>query len=200
MSATTTNEAGATEVQQPETSFSIEKLRLSTGYTSAGETKRLVTTVPVRKPDRQWFVRVNASEEYRMDTYMLELKEERETYLVAPDLWPELLGEVVAKTIFTGINRQGTTFVWPIRLPGEDGRRDTWNESALQAAELAMASWVRVASNMSAGGYDVHQAVGDIPEPVWPEKTFEELLHVAFRHMYIDSLDHPVIRQLQGAV
>jgi len=199
MSATTQNETEITEVQQPETSFSIEKLRLSAGFIGAGETKKLVTTVPVRKPDRQWFIRVHPSEEYRMDTYMLELKEEREAYLVAPDLWPELIGEIVPKTILTGMNRQGVTFLWPIRLPGVDGRRDAWNESALQAAELAMDTWVRVASNMALGGYDVHQAVGDISDPVWQEKTFEELVQVAFKHMYIDALDHPVIRQLQGA-
>mgnify|MGYP006971713840 CR=1 FL=1 len=192
--------AEVSEEQQPETLIRIEEQRLSAEYLNAGETKRVITTIPVKKADRQWFIRVHPDPAYRMDTYMLELREEREAYLVAPDLWPELLGEIVPKTILTGINRQGVVFLWPIRLPGADGRRDAWNESALQAAELAMDTWVRVSSNMALGGYDVHQAVGDIPEPKWPEKTFEELVQVAFRHLYIDTLDHPVIRQLQGAV
>jgi hypothetical protein len=91
-------------------------------------------------------------------------------------------------------------FLWPVRLPGEDGRRDAWNESALRAVELAMTSWVRVVANMSLGGYEVFQATGNIPEPVWPERSLEELVHTAFRHMYISDMDHPVIRQLRGAV
>ena len=200
MSATTLHQAEVTEDQQPETRIRIEEQRLSGDYIGAGATQKLVTTVPVRKPDRQWFIRTSSDPAYRLDTYTLELKEERETYLVTPSLWPELLGEIVPKTIFTGINCRGVVFLWPVRLPGEDGRRDAWNESALQAAELAMGNWVRVVSNMSLGGYDIYQAVGDIPEPVWPEKSFEELVQVAFKHLYIDTLDHPVIRQLQGAV
>lgn len=53
---------------------------------------------------------------------VLELKDEREMYLVNPDLWSQVSGELVPVVLITAINRQGVVFVWPVRLPGADGR------------------------------------------------------------------------------
>ena len=52
---------------------------------------------------------------------------------------------------------------------------------------------------MKAGAYDVAIATAPLPEPEWPEETFEQLFRLAFRDRVIDSIDHPVIRQLKGA-
>ena len=41
-------------------------------------------------------------------------------------------------------------------------------------------------------------AQGDFGDPQWAEHTFEELLDLAFKDTYIDSLDHPAIRDLMG--
>ena len=70
----------------------------------------------------------------------------------------------------------------------------------LAAAEYAEAKWVRMQANMQLGRYDV--ATSDkIPDPVWPTITFREILEKAFgKDHLIDSLEHPVIRQLQGDV
>ncbi len=65
---------------------------------------------------------------------------------------------------------------------------------------MAKEHWVRVQSNMSLGAYDIFQAGGNIPGPEWPEVTMEEILQIAFRGRYIDSLDHPAIRRLRGEV
>ena len=65
---------------------------------------------------------------------MLELKEERETYLVDRGLWQELPGEIVPKVLFTTINRQGVLTLWPVRMPDQDGRQNAWSQSALEAA------------------------------------------------------------------
>ena len=107
-------------------------------------------------------------------------------------------GELKPHMLFTAINRQGVVFLWPVRLPGDDGRRNAWNNSALEAADLATKGWVRVASNMSLGAYDVLQATAELPEPEWPEQDFRSLLKIAFKDHYIQSLDHPVIRRLRG--
>ena len=37
----------------------------------------------------------------------------------------------------TAINRQGVLFLWPIRLPGADGKIDDWSRSAMDAADEA---------------------------------------------------------------
>ena len=129
---------------------------------------------------------------------MLELKEERETYLVDPALWGELAAEIVPKVVFTSINRQGVVSLWPIRLPDTNGRLDDWNQSALDAATLAMNEWVRITANMSLGAYEVFTAPPGIPEPTWPEYSFTQLLNIAFRGRFIQDLDHPVLRRLRG--
>jgi hypothetical protein len=180
--------------------FDPSRLRLSQDFENKVGVKKAVITVPVRKPDRQWFVRVHPSESWRLDTAVLELKEERETYLVEPALWPELPGEVVPKVLFTGINPQGVAFLWPVRLQGMDGKWDEWNRSAMEAAQLAMRGWVRIAANMSLGAYEVFEATAELPEPEWPDIGFQKLLRVAFKDRFIRELDHPVVRRLRGEV
>ena len=112
--------------------FDPKRLRLSQNYADAIGVKRARLTIPVRKPHRQWFIRVHPDPEYMMDTLVLELEEDREVYIVTPDIAGELPGEVTAKRLCTAINRQGVLFFWHIRLPGEDGRVDAWNQAALE--------------------------------------------------------------------
>ena len=37
-----------------------------------------------------------------------------------------------------------------------------------------------------------------LEEPKWPDKTFRELLRIAFEGRIIDRPDHPLIRELNG--
>lgn len=178
--------------------FDVSKLHLGQNFAEAAGVKKALLTVPVRKPGRQDFIRIHPAPEYRLETAVLELKEERETYLVAPQLWPELPGELAPKVLYLATNRQKVLFLWPIRLPGEDGRIDEWNASALEAAAIAQDRWIRVAANMSLGAYEVYYATGDLPEPEWPEQSFQDILKIAFKGRFITALDHPAIRRLRG--
>ena len=188
-----------TEVKQkPVSLFDPSKLRLSQNFAESAGVKKLVTTIPVRKPNKQDFNRVHPDPAYRLETAVLELKEERETYLVAPDLWPELPGELIPKVLFLAINRQKVLFVWPVRLPGEDGRHDEWNASALDAAGMAQKDWIRISSNTNLGAYEVYQPTGTFPDPEWPDMEFARILEIAFKGHYITDLDHPVLRRLRG--
>ena len=129
---------------------------------------------------------------------MIDLKDDREDYLVRPEILPELTGEVVYKTIFTAINRQGVVFLWPVRLPAPDDRKSAWPRSLREAAEMAMKKWLRVRANMSLGAYEMSIAAGEMAEPVWPELSFQELVRIAYRDRMITSLDHPVVKRLRG--
>ena len=182
--------------------FDPANLRLSQDFSAQLGVKKALLTVPVRKPDKAWFVRVHPDEGYRLQTAVLELKEERETYLVAQPLWPELAAEATfsPRLLLTAINRQGVLFLWPIRLPGPDGKIDDWSRSALEASQLAQEQWVRMTANMPLGAYDVFVATGQHPDPHWPEQPFGDLLKVAFKDRLIDSLEHPVLRKLRGEV
>ena len=75
---------------------------------------------------------------------------------------PELTGEFVTKTLFLAVNRQGTLFFWPVRLPSPDGKDMEWWRSAREAAGLAMHDWVRVKANMNIGAYDIWKAESKI--------------------------------------
>ena len=189
------------EMAQTKTgTLNLERLKLIQNFAANAGVKKALTMVPVRKPNRQEFVRTHPDDAYHYSTGILELKEERESYLVDPDLCPELPGEIVPKILLTTISKQGVLTIWPIRLPGEDGRMNPWHQSAMEAAQLAQSQWVRVAANMSLGGYETFIATGDLPEPEWPDKSMQEIMDIAFKDRYINAIDHPVIRRLRGAV
>jgi hypothetical protein len=182
--------------------FDPTKLRLSPNLGAGSAVKKLITTIPVRKPSKEWFVRCHLDAGYRLETNVLELKEDNETYLVAPDLWADLAGESTfsPRALVTAINTGGTLFIWPIRLPNSDGRQDNWSKSATEAVNFACSGWVRVQANMSLGAYEVYGASGALAEPEWPTVPFGEILKIAFRDRYIDSISHPVLRRLRGEV
>jgi hypothetical protein len=61
--------------------FDPARLRLSQDFTAGQAVKKILTKVPVRKPDRHWFIRVRPGEEWRLSTPLIDLKEDRELYL-----------------------------------------------------------------------------------------------------------------------
>lgn len=178
--------------------FAPENLRLSQSFTETVGVKKLLTTVPVRKPGPQDFVRVHPSPEYRENFPIIELKDDREEYIVTTALVPELTGEFVTKTLYTAINRQGTLFFWPVRLPSADGKDMNWWRSGREAAALAVSDWVRIKPNMSLGAYEIFKAESAMSEPEWPGLGFWDLIKIAFRDHLIDRIDHPVIKRLRG--
>ena len=66
-----------------------------------------------------------------------------------------------------------------------------WHTSAAEAAEKAMRYWVRINADTDLGAYKITVASGAIPDPEWPNLTFEELLTIAFRDRMVSSLDSP---------
>jgi hypothetical protein len=178
--------------------FDLGSLRLNASFIETAGVKKLLTTVPARKPSPQDFVRVHPSPDYRENFAMIDLKDDRQDYLVRPEILPDLAGEVVYKTIFTAINRQGVVFLWPIRLPAPDDRKSDWLRSAREAAEMAMGQWIRLKANMSLGAYEITMAKSVMAEPVWPELSYQELVRIAYRDRMIATLDHAVVKRLRG--
>ena len=64
-----------------EHTLDLKRLRLSQDFGDQVGVHKRIITVPVRKPDRQWFIRIHPDETWRLETAVLELKDERETYL-----------------------------------------------------------------------------------------------------------------------
>jgi hypothetical protein len=190
------NGAEAAQGAIPTGGFDFNALRLSQAYEQTAGVEKLLTTVPVRKPNKTEFVRVHP--EMCFDTMLLELKEDRESYLVLPHLLTEVSGIAVPVSLRVAVNRAAVLFLWPLRLPGEDGRSNIWHESAREAADLALRRWVCMRANMSLGAYDIYRGAETLSEPQWPDKSMEDILNVAFRGHVIREAEHPVILRLQG--
>jgi len=77
--------------------FDPENLRLDQSFVETSGVKKLLTTVPVRKPNNQDFNRVHSNEAYRLTAAIIELKDDREVYLVFTTYRPSTAGRM-----FTG--------------------------------------------------------------------------------------------------
>ena len=183
----------------PADPFDLDNLRLDSNFAATAGVKKLLRTVPVRKPNKQEFVRVHPDPAFRENFAMIELKEDRESYLIAgPGLAGELAAEATNMTLFTAVNRQGVVFLWPVRLPNADGKEMVWHSSAREAAAEAVTTWTRVTANMALGAYEVAIAETVTTEPQWPDSSFQDLLRIAFKGRLITDLNHPVVKRLRG--
>jgi hypothetical protein len=179
--------------------FDPKRLRLSQDFDQLAGVTKLVTTVPVRKPDPCAFVRVHPDPAFcLLAALLLDRVDGTDTYLVDPALQGEVGSVARVKALYTAMTRQGVLFVWPVGITGPDGRTNTWNDSAQQAAEVAKTRWVRVTSNLALGAYEIVVPHAELPEPEWPDLSLARILELAFRDRFIDSPDHPVLRRLRG--
>ena len=62
----------------------------------------------------------------------------------------------------TVITKQGTVFLWPIRLADADGKINEWHQSAADAAKSATKEWLRIISNKAIRGYELKAAIRPI--------------------------------------
>jgi uncharacterized protein YbdZ (MbtH family) len=181
--------------------FDPAVLRLNQSYVETAGVKKLLTTVPVRKPNKQDFVRVHPDPAYRLTgAAIIELKDDHEVYLLTPNVAVSVPGEFALVTFYTVINRQDVLSLWPVKLPSPDGKYNPWHRSAAQAAERGMKQWIRITSNMSLGAYDIYAAPATFSEPTWPDLPFPEILKVAFRDRFVQTVEHPLIQRLKGLV
>jgi hypothetical protein len=66
--------------------FDVSKLRLDQSFVESAGVKKLLTTVPVRKPHKQEFIRVRSDPAYRDAFAVIEWKEDREFYILTPEV------------------------------------------------------------------------------------------------------------------
>jgi len=181
-------------------SLTISSLRLPPAYGATLGVKKLLSTVPLGKPNKSKFFRTHASPDMTFRCLLLEQRDTRETYIVTQEVAQELSMLVSAVELFVAIDRQNNLFLIPVRLPKEDGSRNIWHESLNQAVEISKKKWIRINANMQIGAYDVYAAEGLLPEPDWPEHDIEQIVDIAFKGCIIQSMDHPAVQSLLGRV
>jgi hypothetical protein len=186
------------KIETVEDDFDLKNLVLPQSFIETAGVKKLLTHIPVRRPDKQTFIRVHPDPTYRATMAVVELRDEREMYLLTPEVAAAMPNEFSMACVFTAITRQGNLFLWPVKLPQPDGKVLSWHQVAMEAAMMAMDKWLRVVPNMGNSAYDIYEAQGVIPDPTWPSLEFKELLRIAWRDKLVKTLDHPLIKRLHG--
>lgn len=186
----------------PPNPFDPASLHLGSDFAEGLGVRKVISTIPCRKPSKSEWFRVRPGEQWRLQTAVLDVENgvDRATYLVNRSLWGDLHGEIAPALVLTCANRAGDLFVWRIKLPGADGRSNTWTESAVRIAQAAETNWCRMVADTANGHYTHFEPAAQLPDPKWPELSFEQILAIAFRDRFIHAPDHPVLRQLRGAV
>jgi hypothetical protein len=186
----------------PPDPFDPAALHLGADYSEGLGVRKVISTIPVRKPNKSEWFQVRPGPQWRLQTAILEVEAgvDRAVYLVTKDLWADLSGEISPALVLTCTNRAGDLFLWRVKLPGPDGRTNTWTESALRIAQAAETTWCRMVADTTNGHYTHFEPAAELPEPKWPDGLdFHQILKIAFRDKFIDSADHAILRALRGA-
>jgi hypothetical protein len=182
----------------PDIFDNLAALRLEPNAGALVGAVEVLVTVPVRKPSPTEWVRVHPAADFTLASAFYVDRENRETYFVIPEMREMLITGVKVMLLVTAITSRGSVFLWPLSLGDDTGRTNAWHESARTAATQAKSVWTKLAADMAAGHYRVFQAEGKLGEPKWPDKSFAELLRIAFRGRTVDSIEHPIVKQCRG--
>ena len=195
-------EANGTPADPPLDRYGLEYLGLSQDFEAEAGVAKKWDIIKVEKPSKSRVFRVHPDPGFRVKTVLLCHKEDNENYLVAPELRPALSGESLCGvfTLLACVTKNGTPFLWPIKMADRDGKWNVWHESAWQIAGKAQERWARMQANRDAGHYvaEYDQRPPDRQQPPdWPAMRFRDWLELAFRGHTIDSLDHPMLKRLR---
>jgi hypothetical protein len=165
----------------------FEKMRVDPKATVAA--RQIITTCTVRRPKNNEFVRVNMEVE-PYTGFILEDKDDDVFYIVDKPALSYLDAAPPLKMLVLTVNQNGAFFLWPV--PCDD--RNTWNDSARKAWKISQTDWVKLVGDRSGGIYNTYIAEGELPPPRWPDKTYWELIDLAFPDSkVVKDADHDVV-------
>jgi hypothetical protein len=178
----------------------LNALRLPQNFGENIGVRKMLNHVPVGKPSPDRFFRVHQDPTMQFSALIYEDKSTKDIYVVTSGL-AEVFGRLARPVVLhLAVDRRGNPFLIPVPLPSSNGSRNPWHESLAQAIDKAKDDWIRIASNMTAGVYDLYVATATLQPPEWPDKSIDELVLLAFNGKIVNTPDHPIIQGLQGKV
>jgi hypothetical protein len=165
---------------------------------TGGESDLEVTTdeyaIVVDKPTKGHFFRVHPT--LHCDIHIFKRKGARgeEKYAVYRKMVKHV-PEATLSTLFYGVHRDGSFFLWPISATSTDNYSKTGRQIAIKSMKV----WSRLLSNTTTGNYSGRFAEKLTEEPLFPAnaKTMREILNIAFGDGHIIAdISHPVILEL----
>jgi len=158
--------------------------------------EKVLTSLAVRKPKRDEWVRLHPDIHARVYVYEYE----NSWYVVLPEVVEPLIDVVKYVQMSLAVNYAGTPFVWPVPVPAES-KPHRAHLTAFAGAEQARHGWIRI----SWGGfeYEIYRRPSAKVNPKWPSviESASEMLRFASKSgalEVIDSGDHPIVRNLLG--
>jgi hypothetical protein len=151
--------------------------------------------LPVRQPKNREIIRTDPQNDQRADA--LPVIRDGATglvYRVSHELVIETGGKYLHRygsmSLPLAVSRDGSLFIWPA-LRGSEG-----TQVMRIAIEEAAIHWMRILESGSshAGMQNVRQST--FPEPIWPRLNWSEIADMFFDTRVIESLDHPVHKEL----
>ena len=127
------------------------------------------------RPNPMVFIRTFLVPE-RTEAYWLVRDADKELYIVTPTLAIELGSDAYPACLVPYVTRDPAAGIWPVKVGKPGGKRNSWNESAYEAALTAQENWVRVESHMAMGCYGTKVAIGPFGEPLLPGDSYGELV------------------------
>lgn len=179
--------------------INFAEFKLSQDFDSMAGVDKITSTILVDKPQGDVFFRVRSGIEWHPKVFLLVSTEDRETYLIHPEVRQYVPRLAKPTILYTSIKRSGALFFLPVKLPSLVSKSNSWLESRMMAVEHAKKGWVRMESNEKDSVYDIFEVSCDIPDPEWPtDMDCDDMLDIAFKDRVIRKPDHPVIMKIRG--
>jgi hypothetical protein len=175
---------------------SLEDLQTTDEVIQTGEVARVVT---VRRPYKERFFRVNPDPGTRLaNVGILDWQEDKQRvpYLVLPVFFPKVAGLAYRATVVSCVDDEHEWFTWALKQNRPGFSTNACNDSAMEVAETAETQWVRLLAKD--GRYGCRKPEEDFWEPVFCPDPLLAQLNQGFRGRIINSLDHPILRRLEG--
>jgi hypothetical protein len=174
------------------------RFKVNTASTGAIAVK-VLTRIPVGKPQKQRFVRVHPGDAFRLECAIFNLSGADRPYLVDPNVAHQLGTDLKHVSLRLAMDAQGNSFLWPVPLSTPEERENLWNSTHRDIAQRAETCWLRLVSDRASGCYYAMEAASISAVPDWPSYSLPELLELAFGGGHvIDRDDHPALKALRG--
>lgn len=182
-------------------SFAIDQSHME-DFANPGEKSSIVE---VQRPPKGQFFTVQPETDKpwqnRAFYFLMEL-EGRDPLIVAPDIAKAKQDEedtIRPVLLVRYVTMTGEEALWAVKLDRPDGRSNAWNVSALNILEIATSGkWVRIVSMRKHYRHQVSKKTFEQVPPKFTDRSFQELVNIAFKDRVVADLEHPIWEELEN--
>jgi len=161
-------------------------------------TEKIITSIPVEKPDKQLFARVHSEMVAEVDIVYFAAEKGR-AYLIHKTAIQYVIGFVSKVKLYPYITLKDNLGLLPITQPKPGKKMQEWHLSREKMVVIGRKDWIQMKPKSEGAGYDAIKAKKKHDNPEWPDLTLTEILEIAFMDYIIRDKNHPVVKALQGA-